>query len=643
MICRRRNLAAAAASLAGALSALALPGAAVTAAAAAPTSLVTPAPAPVAPVAPAAPSAASAIDEHRPAAAGDEPPPAGPRASWVQVRTPYLVLYTDADEAIFRSALKIVEQLRSTIGQLAPELKLTAPRPSYLYLFADGGELAPYLPASERPVWGFVSTSRWASTIAISAQQDLTRTGVCYLYLRHLLRDTYRHLPFWLEEGLALYYSQLFVAGGEARIELPSGRLRDWMSGGELLALPQLLAFDDPSTDPHAPAPEPAFYVESLALVQYLMVGAPGGRPQLAHFMALLETGVPRDRAFTEAFGAGSEHLEQELRAWIAKGELPAERAAVKTASDLAISVTPLSHADLLYRQGELHLAAHALPQAAASFRAALAADPAHALATAGLGEVEDLGGHRREAQAYYEKAVQLAPGEAFVHFLLGRTLTLQLSAASRAMLPRAVKELRRATEIEPGLGDAWAALAITLSAVRPTPPEAEATFETAHRLLPQDLDLTLALACFYATRGERGKADRLLEQARAGNVAPADAARVRRAAVQADYLTAERLIASGEVEQARPYYERVAAGAEDERLRADAIRMLAEVRTEIQRRGRFSAAYDQAVRLADRGDVAGAIAKLRALLSAGQDPILAERARRLLASLEARLKPKGS
>src|SRR6202040_1806449 len=113
---------------------------------------------------------------------------------------------------------------------------------------------------------------------------------------------------------------------------------------------------------------------------------------------------------------------------------------------------------------------------AAEHFQAALAANPRHGLAMAGLGQIEEQAGRRPEALADYEKAVQLAPDEPYAHYLLGSCLLEQAREGSRgtvlervgqgdhggqvrqggAPAERAAAELARTAELAPDFADAW-------------------------------------------------------------------------------------------------------------------------------------------------------------------------------------------
>jgi len=149
-----------------------------------------------------------------------------------------------------------------------------------------------------------------------------------------------------------------------------------------------------------------------------------------------------------------------------------------------------------------------------------------------GQGQIEELAGRWPEAQAQYEKAVQLVPGDGFTHFLLGRCLLEQADRAKAAAaaadgddaerrFTRAAAELGRATELAPDLGVAWSELGAAHFADGSSPQAARAAFATAHRLLPLRWEVTLNLAMACARTGERQTSEALVERARAAGAPP--------------------------------------------------------------------------------------------------------------------------
>lgn len=121
------------------------------------------------------------------------------------------------------------------------------------------------------------------------------------------------------------------------------------------------------------------------------------------------------------------------------------------------------------------------LDEAIASYRRALALDPARADSHLNLGVAYALLGRRDEAIAEYVKALELRPGSAEAHSSLG------LALAESGELARGLAELRTALNLNPALPGAHNNLGVALmrsGAVN----EATAQFAEAVRLEPGDL-----------------------------------------------------------------------------------------------------------------------------------------------------------
>jgi tetratricopeptide (TPR) repeat protein len=561
------------------------------------------------------------------------------RDGWIQVRSANFLLWSDAGERRTRELAAELEQLRGALGQLDPRLALAAPRPTYLYVFKNRFALAPYTMlyhGKRAEVAGYFAPRALANYMVIDGDARGDAEHIVYHeYLHDILHNNYSHLPLWLDERLAEYFSTFHVAEGEVRIGLPAEEHIRWLRQNPPIPLPQLFAIDQQSPDYNEGVRQGVFYAESWALTHYLMLGNPARRPQLAQLAKLLEAGVPQPEAFSRAFGGDYAGLEQELRVYVSRKVFSYEHTPVRSPAELAVTVTRLAPADVLYRLGDLLLNAskEQLPAAAEHFRAALAAAPDHALATAGLGEVDELEGRLGEAQRRYEKAVELAapalPAQALeprdaalVHLLLGRNLLSQAQPGSRgpagehqAQLTRAAAELARATELAPALGEAWLDLGRARLGVEPPPAGTVAALLEAQRLLPTHTEVTLNLALAYAETGERRQAEAQIERARLAGAAPEDLARLRDALLVADYNRAIASASAGDLAGAAELLRQVVAATHDGGFRHRAEETLGRVRDAASRQSAI-AAFNRAVDLANHGETRKAIAELEALLA---------------------------
>jgi len=589
------------------------------------------------------------------------------RDAWIEVKTANFRLWSDAGERRTRALAAELEQLRSGMTHLIPGLAVASPCPTYVYVFKDRFAFLPYrfhFQGKRVEVAGYIFGRPWGNYVAIDGDPRTDALhSVRHEYVHFVLHNNFAHLPLWLDEGLAEFYGTFHVVDGEARVGEPVVQHIRWLQENQLIPLRQLFAIDHRSQDYHEGIRQGVFYAESWALTHYFLVGNTARLPQLSQMFRLMQDGATQEEAFTRAFAGNYEALEQELLVYVRKkkvfsyAHLPLEG----TAEARAVA-QPLAGPDALYRLGDLLLNAGPEERAAAAehFQAALAANPRHGLAMAGLGQIEELAGRRREALADYEKAVQLSPDEPYAHYRLGRCLLEQAregphgavaehdgqgeaggQPGKRELSERAAAELQRAAELAPDFADAWVHLGMALLSFDAASQRTVTALETAQRLLPVRADVSLNLASSYARRGEPQKAAAMIERARAAGASPEQLAQAGEAMLLVDRNEAAKLAAAGKIEEAIPILERVAAGTHRPDVAELVAADLARLRQALARQ-RFAAAYNQAVELANHGDTAAAIARLEALLATAPEPADADQARHLLDQLQARRKHRG-
>lgn len=588
------------------------------------------------------------------------------RDAWLEVKTANFRLWSDAGERRTRAIAAQLEQLRSGMLRLNPDLTAASPCPTYVYVFKDRFAFLPYrfhFQGKRVEVAGYILGRPWGIYVAIDGDPRTDALhSVRHEYVHYLLHNNFAHLPLWLDEGLAEFYGTFHLVDGEARVGEPVFEHIRWLRENQLIPLRQLFAIDHRSKDYHEGIRQGVFYAESWALTHYLLLGNPARRPQLTQMFRLMQDGATQEDAFSRAFAGNYDALEQELLLYIRKQVFSYAHLPLEVAAEARAAVQPLAWPDALYRLGDLLLNVGPEERAAAAehFQAALAANPRHGLALAGLGQIEEQAGRRPEALADYEKAVQLAPDEPYVHYLLGSCLLEQAREGSRgavaehegqgdhggqirqgAPAERAAAELARTVELAPDFADAWVRLGLALLSYDAASQRTMTALETAQRLQPARADVTVNLASSYARRGERQKAAAMIERARAVGASPEQLAQVREALLLADRDEAGELVAAGKIEEAIPILERVAAGTQIKDVAELVAADLGRLRQALARR-RFVAAYNQAVELANHGDTAGAIAHLEALLATAPEPADADQARHLLDQLQARRKHRG-
>jgi cytochrome c-type biogenesis protein CcmH/NrfG len=216
------------------------------------------------------------------------------------------------------------------------------------------------------------------------------------------------------------------------------------------------------------------------------------------------------------------------------------------------------------------------------------------------------------------------------VQYLLARSLLADPDPDADS-LRRARAALQEVVAMSPDFGEAWASLGSTYEAEETLGAEEVTALEAAHRLLPARMDVAHNLALAYARTGQGQKAGELIEHVLVPGGASAEEIENAREALE--QRRAEELIDGERTDEAGVLLQALnAKTASPERHEAIA-RRLEEIRSR-QSFNLFVERYNQALELANQGDVKGAAAILEPLLSTTLDPMQAERARDLLERL---------
>jgi tetratricopeptide (TPR) repeat protein/soluble cytochrome b562 len=382
------------------------------------------------------------------------------------------------------------------------------------------------------------------------------------------------------------------------------------------------------------------FYAESWALVHYLISGNPERRRQASEYLRLVQAGTPPDQIFAKAFGTDPAALEHELRVYIQKKLFDYTRVPIQAGANLTVDVKPMARADVLYRLGDLltYLGDEHTAGAAEHLRAALALQPDHGPALAGLGVFAERAGRTDEARSDYEQAAKLAPDDIRVQFLYANNLIENPGPDS---LRKARAALSRAVSLRPDFGEAWARLGYTYQAEERMPPEAVQALETAHRLLPSRMDVAHNLSLAYAQAGQTAKAEELIERVLVPRATPEEIESAREALLDEEHRRAEELVDTQKLTEALSLLEAVKAKTRRPQRRDEIERQIEDIRHALNFNA-FVERYNQAVELANHGKVQEAVAILEPLLQTTQDPMQVERARSLLERLKPVRKKKG-
>lgn len=592
------------------------------------------------------------------------PSPVLPSSSdrWVRAETGHFTLFSDAGIPKTREVATELERFRAVLALLTTPADSPEPVPTSVVLFRSEAAMAPYRPRfdvpSRNPV-GFFQPSRDGNMIALAAGWNSDpRRVVIHEYLHDFLHGHFAPQPLWYHEGAAEFYGTFRSTSTEAQIGLPLPEHLALLRQSKLLALPELFSVAHDSAEYHDPLRQRLFYAESWALVHYLLRGAPQRTPQLGRFLELLQRGRPLDDAFAEAFQTDYETLLTELVRYVHGHRFPHARVGF---AELPVQaeprVSPIGRAEVLYRLGDLlvHAGDDRGGDAEAHFQAALAEEPRHAGALAGLGLARMNADRLDEADGFFREAIAAGTGDFRVYYQFGMLrmrafagrpfMPGHLEPAQRRRVDEARAAFRRSIELNVDFAEARAALGRTfLAEDADTASEGIPFLEAAVARLPSRNDLALDLARLYERVGDRRRSDALLTAARGERARTLQRQMERERERQDALARVNDLLVQGREDEAVLDLEQLASAAAPE-VREILEAQLKEVRRSAAYR-RSIRDYNEAVARANRKDLAGALALFRTVAACSEDAELArsaeERAGEIARSLARRTSKKG-
>lgn len=485
--------------------------------------------------------------------------------AWIRLDTDHFVVFSNAGERVARRTASNLERLRDVLSQIAAGTQLGSPQPMYIYLFGSRSSLAPYRPAvNGKPmdVDGFFYSREDAEYMALRADAGEATDDILYHeYLHYVLRNNFANLPVWLNEGMAELYATFQATDDYADIGRPSANHIQWLRENSLIPLAQLFAMDRSSKDYNEGYRRGVFYAETWALVHYLTLGNETRAAQTGQFFHEMSQGVPAQEAFRRAFNTDEAVLEKELRDYVHRRLFNYKRFPVKPESRIEARVAPLSWPETLTRLGDLLMLGDPsqFPEADRHYRQALAAQPGFGPALGGLCRIESA--QKRPALDCFTKAAQAAPDNFTIQYEYARALLTQPQVDSTAAL-RARNALSRAVALQPNHGQAWVRLAYSLTYKEMLEPADLATFETAHRLAPNDPAGTVNLVFAYARLGQRERAAELIEKEIVPRGNPEEIRRAWQTWVSASGMQAGALLEHGKLAEAVPILQDLARRA---------------------------------------------------------------------------------
>ena len=450
------------------------------------------------------------------------------RDNWRSVRTNNLFVIGNADPEKLRQVAAWLEFFHSAFGRLVSRNVLDASVPTTVVLFRDEASFTPFKPLYQgRPanVAGFFQPGEEMNYIAISldpGERDPFSTAF-HEYVHLHLKDNVPGTPLWLNEGLAEFYGTMQFAGGEATLGAPLNHYIRLLRDQEMLPLSTLFSIG--TTSPHYNEQEKSgiFYGQSWALVHYLMLGGGNNRQeQFKRFLSQVSRGDAPARALEESFGVTIAALENELKAYVRRGEFSALRIATADpeayAAYTAMQRTSLTEAEANYYLGDLLFHINREADAERYFKQAIALDPKILQAHAALGLIYVYQRKYADAKKHLQRATESQQSH-LVHYLYAFVLSREavspngrISDYSPETATLMREHLLKSIKMSPSYAPSHYLLALVNLVTNERLDEALEMARKARQLAPGKTSYALLVAQIHLRRSETAEARNILE-----------------------------------------------------------------------------------------------------------------------------------
>jgi hypothetical protein len=147
-------------------------------------------------------------------------PPAAAERLWID--SPNFVVIGDVSARTLRSVAIEFEGFRETLTRVMTERATSTPVPTIVIVFPSDRAFTPFKPLYQGkpvPSAGLFVGRQDANYIAVVTEGDVDRMRIVFHEYAHLvISNVMRHVPAWLNEGLAEFYSTYELRGGREAV-----------------------------------------------------------------------------------------------------------------------------------------------------------------------------------------------------------------------------------------------------------------------------------------------------------------------------------------------------------------------------------------------------------------------------------------
>ncbi len=592
----------------------------------------------------------------------------GDNEHWSQVRTRNFILLGRSDpNDLIRTGLRL-ERFRAVLENGRAPSPESGVSPTTIIVFKDELCFAPYKRTADGKTAGYggifvPGVDR--NYIGMNADWDDDESNIVFHeYVHFFLSHRYGDVPLWLHEGLAEYYSTCRMNKNEVDVGRPIDSHVQYLAEKPLMPLGDLFEMNTDSKDYSEGERQGVFYAESWALVHYLLLGNAARATQLQTFLDSSGGLISQPDAFTQAFGAGHEAMQQQLDDYVHNADfryLHLKFSSLTT--DETAEVLPLSRPELLYTLGDYvaHVTPWQVEAAEAHLREALRLDSSHARAHAALAALLAKRDAWPEAEEHFQKAIETGSADALPFYLYGKAQLERGMAHRRDVainpgpLPESIQAARgllaRSVELAPNFAEASVALGCTYLYDPGDLTDGIAALDHARQLLPARMDIPHNLMMLCLRRGDRTSAETLANEVLLHSRDATIIADANQVLERYDQHLEGKQFSEGVAKlNAHDYtggiaiLESLRATTQNSELAGQIDKLLREVQAARQDDAKAAALnrqideYNVASQKTREGDYAGAMAILRRLAPQVTDPDLAKHVKQLTKDLRTAL-----
>jgi len=285
------------------------------------------------------------------------------RESWIEVRSPHFVAYSDAGEAEARRTLEGFEGIRSVFSKVLPGINVDLHKPVVVIVAENEASMRRFVPdqfAGKDPKRssGLYQRGRERDLAIVRLdaghQEDQPFAVVFHEYTHAIVHNNFSALPTWLDEGIAEFYGSTEIRSKRVYLgRIPYHHL-DLLRRGRM-PLKALLQVNHDSPEYKEGSKANQFYAQSWAMVHFLFMDEEARKDNtLAAYLRALSRQIDPLAAAQEGFG-DLDKLEGRIAQYVSRPSLTFFDMSLQiTLSDKDFRARPVGEAEALVIRAEV-------------------------------------------------------------------------------------------------------------------------------------------------------------------------------------------------------------------------------------------------------------------------------------------------